>query len=144
MDMDSEKPKKAKAKIFVIDDSATGLTWAQVVLENSGYEVHIYKSPLGLTRELGRLQPDLILLDVNMPPLSGDKICKLIRTVSGRLNPVIILYSSIHVSELEALSKECGADGYLSKSRDSGPLVYLVRERLAKCKGIGELETKPI
>ncbi len=135
--MEPERARDAKAKLFVIDDSVTGLSWAQAILENAGYEVFTYKSPLGVTRELNRLRPDLILLDVNMPSISGDKICKLLRTVAGALNPLIILYSSKASTELEQLAKECGADGYVSKSREAEPLLYVIRDRLAKVKGIG-------
>lgn len=135
--MEGQTARETKAKLFVIDDSSTGLTLAQEILEEAGYMVLTYKSPLGITRELNHHRPDLVLLDVNMPSITGDKICRLIRSVSGAQSPIIILYSSKPVSELRQLSEECGADGFVSKAGAYSDLLFVVKDRLARMKGIG-------
>ena len=59
--METQPPREPKAKIFVIDDSPTGLTMAREILEDAGYLVHTFKSPIGITRALHHLRPDLIV-----------------------------------------------------------------------------------
>ena len=55
-----------RTKIFVLDDSQTFLAYARVLLESQGYQVFTFDSPLGITREVIRQQPDLVIVDVNM------------------------------------------------------------------------------
>jgi FixJ family two-component response regulator len=47
-----------RTKIFVLDDSQTFLAYARVLLESHGYQVFAFDSPLGITREVIRQQPD--------------------------------------------------------------------------------------
>jgi len=141
--VEAQPPREPKAKIFVIDDSPTGLTMAREILEDAGYLVHTFKSPIGITRALHHLRPDLIVLDVNMPAISGDKICRLIRGISGSLNPLIILYSSISDGELRKLASECGADGFVSKGGYTRDLLKTIRDSLfAKASGSGQFKVR--
>lgn len=116
---------------------------AREILEDAGYLVHTFKSPIGITRALHHLRPDLIVLDVNMPAISGDKICRLIRGISGSINPLIILYSSIPEVELRKLATECGADGSVSKDGYSRNLLKAIRDTLQGAKASSSGQFKP-
>jgi DNA-binding NarL/FixJ family response regulator len=75
------------------------------------------------------MKPDLVLLDVLMPGLTGDKITKLIKE-SG-LATKIVLHSGKENNELRELSKECGADGYIKKTNDKHEFINKVKSFLS-------------
>ena len=87
-------------------------------LQAEGYVVHSFDSPLGITREVIRHQPDMVIVDVNMPSITGDKVCQLVRAASYGKGVVILLHSSLPEAELSELARRCGADGSIPKSRD--------------------------
>jgi DNA-binding response OmpR family regulator len=74
--------------------------------------------------------PDIILIDVMMPMLSGDQKVKLLKQRESSRNIPILLISSKSDSELAELVKTSGADGYLRKPFDAVTLVREVRRAL--------------
>ncbi|HNN50043.1 MAG TPA: response regulator [Pseudomonadota bacterium] len=121
-----------RAKIFVLDDSQTFLTYVQLLLQAERYVVHSFDSPLGITREVIRHQPDMVIVDVNMPSITGDKVCQLVRAASYGKGVVILLHSSLPEAELSELARRCGADGSIPKSRDPKLLTQAVERFLAR------------
>ena len=109
-------------KILIVDDDPVVLEIARIVLEGLGHRVCKRNEPLGTTAEIVREQPDVVLVDVYMPVISGDE---LIRTVKSRLaltrgkEPAFILYSGATEDELERLVEESGADGAIRKAGDA-------------------------
>lgn len=121
-----------RAKIFVLDDSQTFLTYVQLLLQAEGYIVHTFDSPLGITREVIRHQPDMVIVDVNMPSITGDKVCQLVRAASYGKGVVILLHSSLPETDLYEVARRCGADGAVPKSRDPKMLIETVERHLAR------------
>jgi DNA-binding response OmpR family regulator len=109
------------------------LAYARVLLArvSHGYQVFTFDSPLGITREVIRQQPDLVIVDVNMPSITGDKVCQLVRSASFARSVVILLHSSLPESDLHDLARKCGADGFVPKSKDPQILVDAVAKHLA-------------
>ena len=81
-------------KILIIDDDQAHLDSARGILEAEGYEVFTQNQPFGATNAVIRLQPDLVLLDVNMPALSGDRLAEVLRANSLTRNVKVALHSS--------------------------------------------------
>ncbi len=108
-----------KKKILVVDDDEMHLYTTKELLQDEHYEVITHKSKygIGVTNLVRELQPDLILLDVNMPGLSGDKLAKLLRW----RNAPFLFYSSNDEDSLRAMASQYGAKGYICK----GDLVEL-------------------
>src|SRR4029079_7839897 len=75
-------------------------------------------SALGTTLAILRDKPDVVLLDVHMPGLSGDRLAELATPRKDRPHPLIILHSGSSRAELEELAKRCGAAGVIEKSSD--------------------------
>ena len=72
-------------KILIVDDDPVVLEIARIVLEGLGHRVCKRKEPLGTTAEIVREQPDVVLVDVYMPVVSGDQ---LIRTIKEERSPL--------------------------------------------------------
>ena len=122
--------KEQHFKIFVLDDSPTFLSFVRLHLEIQGYPVFTFESPLGITREVVRQQPDLVIVDVKMPSITGDKVCRLLRAASYGKRVVVLLHSSLPKEELRGLALRCGADGYLEKSSDLRPLIQEINKHM--------------
>lgn len=118
--------KKDKKKILVIDDDERHLITTQEVLTNEGYEVFTYSWWLGVTNFVRKLQPDLILLDINMPALSDTGLSSLLLSNAGTKNIPIVFYSSNDEDSLRKAVSEYGARGYISKGN-----IYELKRRVA-------------
>ena len=110
-------------KVLVVDDSALVLEAAQRALRAAGHEVVVRQCPHGTTATILRERPDLVLLDVSMPGLSGDLIVQVVRRRASIQATKVILFSSKSEEELQRLTKDCGADGFIRKTPDLRNLV---------------------
>ncbi len=81
-----------QAKILVIDDDPDNIRLIHQVLKAEGYQVSALTQPALLESVLAQTQPDLILLDVSMPPFSGFEMCRQLKQDARWTNvPVIFL-----------------------------------------------------
>jgi diguanylate cyclase (GGDEF)-like protein len=114
-------------RIIIIDDEDDFLFMTQKALEQAGFEVRVAEGGergLALMRED---QPDVVLLDLNMPEPDGHQVCDIIKN-DPRLGllPVIILTASDDISDkLKRL--DGGADDYITKFADSRELEARIR-----------------
>ena len=102
-------------KILVVDDDATHLLCAKEILEDAGYEVVIHTGGFGATEKVMVEQPDLVLIDVNMPALSGDGLVGVLRGREQTQRVPILLYSSNDEGALRRTVDRLGIEGYVSK-----------------------------
>ena len=105
--------RNSKKKILVVDDDDLHLYTTKELLQDEHWEVMTYKSNngIGVTTFVKDTQPDIILLDVNMPGLSGDQLAKLLRW----RNAPFIFYSSNDEESLRESASKYGARGYICK-----------------------------
>lgn len=100
-------------KIMICDDDLGILEVLEMMLEIEGYTVFKESNSKNLLNEIKRLSPDLLLMDLWMPALSGDQILKIIRSSDDLKNlPVIILSASVDGKEI---SEEAGANSFIPK-----------------------------
>ncbi len=119
-----------KSRIMIVDDNNLILEITGDVLEEAGFEVIKRSNPMGTTAAVKHEKPDCILLDINMPGLSGDKLVDLIKKNNGE-KIKIILHSDRCEAELKKMTDETGADGYFKKSWGKDLLVKKVRSILS-------------
>lgn len=117
----------AKHKVLVIDDDPIQLELMDRSLRYENFEVHTCRAALGFTNALKTFVPNIVLLDVNIPALSGDKLLQLTRRMAPP-STKFLLFSACDESKLRALSRESGADGWISKSTS----CFIVAQRLRK------------
>lgn len=118
-------------KILVIDDESSNLKLIVKLLGRHGYsEVFTLEDPRQVIGTYQQLQPDLILLDLNMPFLSGFDVLDQLKALKHPLLPPIIMLTAQHGRDfmLEALSR--GARDYISKPFDVAELLMRVRNLL--------------
>lgn len=101
-----------KHKLLVIDDSSLMRSALALVLAEAGFETKTAANVEEFENLLGEWWPDTILSDVQMPDMSGDDLC---RSLKSRLLVRVVLFSNVHPERLEELAKNAGADGFISK-----------------------------
>jgi CheY-like chemotaxis protein len=119
-------------RIVVIDDSKLVLAVATEALEGAGFEVLATDSGIEANQFIySSRRPDLILIDVMMPLLNGDRKVRLLKERESSRHIPVILMSTKARDELEQLTRESGADGYIQKPFDEASLVQQVDRILA-------------
>ena len=124
----------SKGKILIVDDSEIVLEAASIVLEDAGYEVFTESSPFKLNGAIKAHQPDLLLLDVQMPALSGERAAQILKQYKFTKEVPILLYSGLEEDELKRLVPITGASGYLRKRTLSEGLAEEVEPWMAKAR----------
>lgn len=120
-----------KQKILIVDDSELVLAMARDALEEAGYEVYAATNGIEANSYIfSQNKPDLIILDVMLPMLDGNKKAKLLREKEFSRQIPILLISSKSEDELKRLTIEAGVDGYIRKPFTNTGIVASVREFL--------------
>ena len=119
-------------RILVVDDESDVTELLEYKLEQEGYRVATLNDPLAFVAKVREFEPDLILLDIMMPELSGIQLCRIIRADSAmRETPVIFLSAR---SEVEDRIKglEAGAEDYISKPFNINELLLRISKMLKR------------
>ena len=122
------------ASIIALDDDPQILQCLQQVLSPWGFQLTLASEPLQFWEAIGQVSPDLLILDLEMPEISGLEICQVIRS-DPRLNQIPILFLSAH-TEPKAITQvfESGADDYVSKPIVASELVARILNRLERLR----------
>ncbi len=99
-------------KILIVEDDEKLRNELETFLSNNGYQVEVLKKFDNTIQDILKINPNLLLLDVNLPNADGEYICKEIRKQSNL--PIIIVTSRNNEID-ELLSLNYGADHYITK-----------------------------
>lgn len=100
------------SKILIVEDDEKLRSELEIFLKNNGYEVSSLKSFNNTINEILEINPNVVLLDINLPGADGEYICKEIRKQS---NMGIIMVTSRESELYELISINYGADHYITK-----------------------------
>lgn len=120
------------ATILVVDDDRVAADLVVAALTRAGYVVHTHDSGFGLAVAIHRCRPDLVVLDVCMPGLSGYQALKAARALdpSYGISASVLLHSGLPELELADLAERIGARGYVRKPARLSTIVEAVRHCL--------------
>ncbi len=110
------------AKILVIDDDRGFLRQIQRELENKSYQVITAENAEEGFNKIENEKPDLILLDVVLPFLSGYELCMELKTNSNFGIPILMLTASNTKNSID-FAFRCGANGFIAKNVYSDRLI---------------------
>ena len=119
--------------ILVIDDDETVRDTISVMLEQEGFRTHLAADGREGYEKALSLKPDLILVDLRLPGMSGMEICKQVR--AARLSTPIIVLSAVGDEIDKVLLLEIGADDYVVKPFGSRELLARIRAVLRRSSG---------
>ena len=114
--------------LFIEDDEAIRAA-LQLVLEDEGYEVAVAGDGETGIKMFGQIDPDLVLLDLRLPDISGFEVCRAIRRTS--ITPVIMVTAQTDTSDL-VNGFDAGADDYVTKPVVPKELAARIRAALRR------------
>lgn len=113
--------------VLIVDDEADFLTVIVARVESAGYKVIQAASAEEAFAIVNKNKPDLILLDLLLPNMQGDVLCKQLKSNDALKNiPVIIVTASI--IRIPERVKEIGADDYLLKPFEPEDLLFKIKK----------------
>lgn len=116
-------------KILIVEDDEKLRNELQIFLKNNGYEAEVLKEFNNTIQDILEINPDLILLDINLPNADGEYICKEIRKQSEM---AIIIVTSRDSEIDELISINYGADHYITKPFNSQILLAKIASLLRR------------
>jgi len=119
-------------KILVIDDSPLVLAMASDALQAAGFEVFTATNGIESNSYIFSTtnRPDLIILDIMMPLLEGNKKAKILKEKDFSRDIPILFISSKDAAELAKLVAEAGVEGYICKPFSPEGIVGSVKKAL--------------
>jgi len=118
-------------RVLIVDDEPNIMVSVEFLMRQEGHEVETAADGESALKLLASFDPDLVLLDVMMPKMSGFDVLQRIRTDSDLPNPAVIMLTArgreVEVEKGRAL----GADAYVTKPFATQDLVTAVRDVLA-------------
>ena len=120
-------------KILVVDDNVDSIMILRSILESQGYAVRTAQSGVDALALLSHEIPDLVLLDVMMPQMSGIEVLERIKTTHNSSKVPVIMVTAKIQDEDVMTGYQHGADYYITKPCTAKQLLYgisLVLDRI--------------
>ena len=118
-------------KVLIVDDERNIVTALEYLLQKNGYEVRIAETGEDAMAQLDGFRPDLVLLDVMMPKVSGYEVCQRVRS-RPQWRDIKIVILSAKGREVEVNKGiSLGADLYVTKPFSNTELVAAIDRLLA-------------
>jgi len=118
------------AKILVVDDQPQNVRLLADLLGAKGYTVSTAASGADALEQVRKVQPDLVLLDVVMPGMTGYEVCRRIRESPDTAVLPVVLVTSLDPGEERIKGLDAGADDFLTKPVNQAELLARVRSLL--------------
>lgn len=134
------EPEAAGApRILSVEDDPAQAEFIRLVLESAGYEVRGSADPSRFEADLVQFRPDLVLLDLDLPGVSGHDLARFVRQSEGRQDvPVVFLTADAEVAT-RVRSARAGGDEHLVKPVAPGLLLTTVAARLERARFLRSL-----
>lgn len=121
-------------RVLIVDDDAPQALFAQAILRRAGMETRVLGESLAVLEELDRFQPDLLLLDLNMPDCDGFELTALVREREGYVNTPIVFLSGDQDEDRQFAALDAGGDDFLMKPIRPAHLVAAVTNRVRRAR----------
>ena len=128
-------PRPRPTTVLCVDDDRIVLGFCSDALERHGFRAVVASDGASGIEMAKKDRPDLILLDVMMPGLTGFEVCRRLRAEPGLRDTPIILLTASDDPDLAAKGREAGATSSMHKPWNAGSIVAAVEQALGRQAG---------
>lgn len=123
-------PDLSQASLLLVDDNAQNLELMQAYLESLPCRIRAARDGVEAMEAIEEECPDLVLLDVMMPRMSGFEVCQKIKSNPATRDVIVIMVTALHeVGDFERAA-ECGTNDFITKPVNKPELLMRVRSLL--------------
>jgi two-component system cell cycle response regulator DivK len=119
------------ARVLVIEDNATNLTFAVFLLESAGHEVLTASDAEAGLAMARALSPDLILMDIQLPGMDGLEATSMLKRDEATRSIPVIALTALAMKGDEERIRAAGCDGYIPKPMQYKAFLEAIAARLA-------------
>jgi len=140
-------PNESK-KILIVEDEPSLIFTLQDTLENEGYNTFIAKEGSKAIEIVKKVNPDLLILDLMLPGISGYDVCKKVRALNYTFPIIMLTARDQEIDKVTGLN--IGADDYMTKPFGVKELLARIQARLRRSekysqgKPVNEVDLDPI
>jgi PleD family two-component response regulator len=133
-------PSPATPRVLIADDDPMGVELLEAYLAGGPWEVQTAVDGEETLRRVRDWKPDLILLDVMMPRLSGFEVCKRLRSNPATRDMGILMVTALDQPSDVDRAVEAGTNDFVTKPVNKSELLLRVRSLLASRQNKRELD----
>ncbi len=132
------------SKILIVEDEAKIARFLELELKHEGYEVQTAGDGFGGLQAAQSFQPDLLVLDLMLPGISGIEVCRRLRAAEVTASlPILMLTAKDDVSD-KVMGLDMGADDYMTKPFAIEELLARIRMLLKRRSGVAKKADKKL
>ena len=120
----------SQAKVLVVDDTDTNIKLLRALLKGAGYDVVTATCGTEALAMAATENPDIILLDIMMPDLTGYEVCQRLRSAPATRQTPIVFLTALHELEDHVKGMDVGGDDVLTKPINKLELLTRVKSLL--------------
>jgi DNA-binding response OmpR family regulator len=117
-------------RVLIADDNVQGVELLEAYLAGTGYETQIAYDGEETLRKVHAWQPNVILLDIMMPKISGFEVCKRLRANPETANIVVLMVTALDQHSDIDRAVEAGTDDFLTKPINKAELLVRLKAAL--------------
>ena len=129
-----EKNRAGPARILSVEDDPSQAAYLRAVLSSAGYEVVICQDPRRFESDLSAFRPDLVLMDLLLPGVSGHDLVRYLRQDERYATLPVLFLTTEGQLEAQIETLRAGADDHLTKPVPPGLLLSAVAGRLERAR----------
>jgi len=125
----ARRPAARNLRVLVADDEPDTVLTLIELLREAGHEAQGVHDGTDVMPAVREFDPDVVLLDISMPGMSGWDVARKVRQVCGQERPLLIAISGVYKEAADQiLGKMAGFNYYLAKPYDPSVLIALLRD----------------
>jgi EAL domain-containing protein (putative c-di-GMP-specific phosphodiesterase class I)/DNA-binding response OmpR family regulator len=129
-------------RILIVEDDRSQALFAEGILRNTGMETLVVLDALEVMPALEQFQPDLLLMDLNMPGANGIELTSLIREQEAFMHTPIVFLSGESDEDRQFDAIDAGGDDFLSKPIRPRHLISAVQNRVRRHRAMENRQQK--
>jgi PleD family two-component response regulator/EAL domain-containing protein (putative c-di-GMP-specific phosphodiesterase class I) len=129
-------PDEAQFRVTVVEDDPSQAEFAATILRKGGLEVDVVTDPMTVVDALQSFHPDLILMDIYMPDISGLELTRIIRDFNEFITTPIVFLSGERNSDKQMDALSVGGDDFIAKPIDPRRLLTMVVNRIRRSRKV--------